>query len=166
MESLLLHSIDTISIKRDRLIVFLELAHSIRTRGLSMQFKLLCIWLVRSWWMLHCIGMREFMMIYICGLSLLSILFGFITNSLERNQDSLLYNCQPIPSQIIATFYYATFGVSPSLFWNQNYKMTKIWLNEINERIWVNFWGFQMSIVLVCQMFVIWVLDIFHLSFI
>ena len=69
------------------------------------------------------------MMTYICDLSLLSIWFGFITNCLERNKASLLYNFWPRPSQIIANFYYAMFGVSLYLFWEkiQNYQKLLEW---------------------------------------
>ena len=113
---LLPQSIDTIVAKRGRLRVFLEFVPSNRTYELNVPFKLLCILLVRMWCMLHCIGLREVLVIYLCGLSLLRIRFGFITDCLARNQASLLYNCWTRPGQIIANFYYATFGVSLSFF--------------------------------------------------
>ena len=82
------------------------------------------------------------------------------------NQYSILYNCWPIPSQIISTFYYATFGVALYIFWNQNCKTTKICLNGIGKRVLVNFWDFQIIIILSWKMLVIWAQAIFHLSLI
>ena len=60
------------------------------TRDLNVPFKMLCIWLVFSLCMLHCIGMIKVLKIYLCGLLMLSIQFGFITNFPENNQASLL----------------------------------------------------------------------------
>ena len=65
---------------------------------MSVKFKLLYIWIVRSWCMLIWISLKEVMMISVCGLSMLSIRFEFITDCIARNQASLLYNCRPIPS--------------------------------------------------------------------
>ena len=113
---LLSYSIDTITSKRGRLRVFLELVPSTRTHNLNMPFKMLCIWILRSLCMLHCICLREVMMISLCSLSPLRIRFGFITDFLAINQASLLLNYWPRPGQIIANFYDATFGVALSLF--------------------------------------------------
>ena len=92
MSYLMTQSINTIAIKRGRLRFFLELVPSIRTRDLSVPFKLLYIGIVHSWCMLHCIGMRYVLMIYLSVIFLLRIWFRFITDFLARNHASLLYN--------------------------------------------------------------------------
>ena len=86
ISSLLQQSIYMIANKRGRLRVFLELVPSTITRDLNVPFKMLCIWLVFSLCMLHCIGLIEVMMIYLCVLLMLKNQFGFITNFRSRNQ--------------------------------------------------------------------------------
>ena len=59
MSYLLPQIINTISNKRGRLVVFLELVPSTRTRELNVPFKLLCIWLVCLWCILCCVFLKR-----------------------------------------------------------------------------------------------------------
>ena len=116
--------------------------------------------------MIHWTGLREVLTIYLCGPLLLSIQFGSKTKCLGNNQTLFLCNYRQTSSQIIATIYDVTLGVSLPLFWKQNCRMTKSCLNGISKHAWVSFWDFPMSILLLWKMFIIWVLDISHPCFI
>ena len=109
--------------------------------------------------MIRIIGMIKVLTTSLCGPSLLRIKFGSTTNFLAKNQILILWDCWPIPGQIIAIFYDVTFGDALSLFWDQNCRITTSCLNVIVEHAWVNFWVFPMSIILLWQIFLIWVLD-------